>query len=102
MKANSDYGMYGMQLLNFPDNKLLEVHLNDYYVNCNDTFNLNQWYFILFTWDGDSAKYYVNGELIEQKTLTGTITADNEPLIIGQDLPVINEYLKGKLDEIRI
>ena len=66
-------------LLNFPDNKLLEVHLNDYYGNSNYTFNLDQWYFILFTWNGSSSKYYVNEEPIEQKTLTGTITADNEP-----------------------
>lgn len=102
VKANSGYGMYGMQLLNFSDAKLLEVHLNDYYINSNYTFSLNQWYFIVFTWDGGTAKYYANGYLIEQKTLTGTITADNEPLIIGQDPPEINEYLKGKLDEIRI
>lgn len=102
VKSNSGYGMYGMQLLNFSDAKQLEVHLNSYYANANYTFSLNQWYFVVFTWDGNTARYYVNGSQIGQKSVTGNITSDNEPLIIGQDPPEINEYLKGKLDEIRI
>ncbi len=101
-KANNGYGMYGIQLLDFSNSKQIEVHLNNFYVNSDYTFSLSQWYFVVFTWDGGTARYYVNGDLIEQKTLTGTITPDNEPLIIGQDMPEVNEKLKGKLDEIRI
>ena len=99
-KSNtSSYGMYTMMVLQ--TNKL-EIILNSYKIWYDYTFQLNNWYFVVFTWDGSYGRYYVNGALIGTNTLTGTMTKDSKPLIIGKDTPEITEYLDGKLDDIRI
>lgn len=99
-KSNTDnYGMYTMMILE--DNKL-EIELNNSRVYYPYTFNLNSWYFIVFSWDSMQGKYYVNGNLIGSNNWTGSISIDSKPLIIGKDTPEATEYLDGKLDDIRI
>lgn len=99
---NSGYGMYGFQLINFSTRKQFEVQLKGNFLNADHIFNKNQWYFVVFTWDGERCKYYVNGFKIYEKSWNGTINSDSQPLLIGKDTPEITEFLDGKLDEIRI
>jgi outer membrane protein OmpA-like peptidoglycan-associated protein len=109
-KSNSSYwGMYTIQLLNLQTSrkfddyvKEFEVLFNEKFLSVNYRFELEHWYYVGLTWDGFICKYYVNGEKIEEKSFAGSIKGDNNPLILGKDTPSAVEYLKGKLDEIRI
>lgn len=98
-KSNtSDYGMYTMMIL--PDN--LEIVLNNKKIWYPYSFNLNTWYFVVFTWDGSKTNCYINNNHIGTGPFTSTLIQDSNPLIIGMDTPEITEYFKGVIDEIRI
>jgi trimeric autotransporter adhesin len=99
-KSNtSHYGMYTMMIL---EDDQLEIELNSTRVYYPYTFQLNTWYFIVFSWDGLQGKYYVNGNYVGSSNLSGLINLDSKPLMIGKDTPEVTEYLNGKLDDIRI
>jgi len=103
VKSNtSAYGMYGMQLINFTDRRQFEVHLNHEYRNLDCSFDRLRWYFLVFTWDGTTCRYYIDGGYSGQKSYSGILATDRVPLLIGIDPPELTEYLNGKLDEIRI
>jgi len=59
---------------------------------------------VVGTWDGDTLKLYIDGQLQNEITLTGTgqIVNSNQPLTIGNDLNGGNNYYIGRLDDIRI
>jgi hypothetical protein len=46
-------------------------------------YNIDTWYNVTTTYDGNTIKYYRNGTLIDSYSIVGTITTSNEPLIIG-------------------
>ncbi|MCX6132220.1 MAG: FG-GAP-like repeat-containing protein [Ignavibacteriales bacterium] len=66
------------------------------------SLQLNQWYFVVGTWDGITAKIYVNNSLLGSQSVSGQLVADSNPLTLGLDSPGSAEYLQGKLDDIRI
>ncbi len=65
-------------------------------------FNLHQWYFIATSFDGDTAKTWVNDSLVGISLLNTSIPVDNLNLTIGIDLPGIVEHFNGIIDEVRI
>jgi RHS repeat-associated protein len=74
-----------------------------------DMIPSNQWVLLTGTVNGDIAKSYINGQLIDTKTLSNSFTCNSsgEPLTIGahyySGVPSYWIYpLKGKIDEVRI
>lgn len=65
-------------------------------------FNLNQWYFIAATWDGDTAKAYVNDSLVTAQPFKFQMKANSLPLALGRDTGGAIDYYQGIMDEIRI
>jgi hypothetical protein len=63
---------------------------------------LNTWYFVAVTWDGEYLKFYLNGELDGVHELGGTFTPNDVTLFIGVDFPGGWEFWKGMIDEVRI
>ncbi len=60
----------------------------------------NTWYFATATYDGTKLKLYLNGNLENEKALTGTVTASSAPLLIGKRS---DGYMwNGNIDEARI
>ncbi len=63
----------------------------------------NQWYFVAFTYDGHTAKMYINGYLKDSKTRSGPFTPSTYDVYLGathdSNFPY---YLNGVIDEIRI
>lgn len=45
---------------------------------------------------------YVNGELEVTKNISGNITLNNQPLLIGTRLGLPSDTFKGIIDEVRI
>ena len=71
----------------------------------NDTTSIipGQWYYIVYTYDGQTSKLYINGELKSSLQKTATFTANTQDLFIGKhENPLYPYYFNGVIDEIRI
>jgi len=63
----------------------------------------NQWVHLAGTWDGSTAKLYVDGTVVKTRILTGTIPASTGMLRIGGTTVFGgNQFLDGLIDEVRI
>ncbi len=81
-------------------NYLFGINNEDYWSTQNSLVTAGEWYYIVFTYDGQERKLYINGELKESKADTGTI--DN-----GGNLTIGNraghsEPMDGQVDDIKI
>jgi len=66
----------------------------------------NKWYHIAYSFsdENDIANLYLNGEVVDSKIETPTITYDSEPLLIGasNDSQTPQAFFKGDIDAVRI
>ncbi len=61
------------------------------------------WYAVIFTYDGQYAKLYINGVLKETNEVSTTFTPNNVPVYIGKGPASAFPYwFTGVMDEIRI
>ena len=67
----------------------------------NSTVEINQWYHIVATVEGSTAKIYIDGEFDAQQTRLGPAAVDTAPLTFGL-FPDSSNYFPGWLDEIAI
>jgi len=71
--------------------------------NSNDYVKTNQWYSIVYTFDGTYSKLYVNGILVSQIAGHTTFDANTNSLFIGRNQdPNYPYYFNGIIDEIKI
>lgn len=61
-----------------------------------------KWHFIVGTYDGQTAKLYVDGKLEDEKSLSGPLLRDTHPLAIGREAVQLENYFPGTIDEVRI
>jgi hypothetical protein len=64
--------------------------------------NTGEWYHIAYTYDGSTARSYVNGELDFERAHAGAVAIDTSVLAIGAGYWQNNEYFAGILDEVRV
>ncbi len=81
-------------------------HPNWYWVHSSLSLNVNQWNFIVFTYDGNAVRLYVNGSnQTQQWAYTGTVTDrtgyENSELRLGNRSSG-NYPMTGWLDEFRL
>lgn len=62
---------------------------------------LNTWYFVAGTYDGTTAKLYINGTEVSSTTTSGNIVTNTSPLTIGRD-PNLGRFFDGRIDEVRV
>lgn len=61
------------------------------------------WYAVAYTYDGTTARFYINGALAQTTVKSDTFTPNTDDLFIGYSPEVGGEYwLNGVIDEIRI
>ena len=60
------------------------------------------WIFLSATYDSTQAKLYVNGVLDTTISFTGSIGYSTNDLVIGYTTSGVNDYYKGRIDEIRV
>jgi len=61
----------------------------------------DEWYHIAMTYDGSSMKLYVNGQLKNQKAVTGNLKINNRNFSIGSDNGA-QKFFNGSIDDIRL
>jgi len=73
-------------------------------VSSNETFvQTGQWYYLAFTYDGVTAKFYVNGQLTDSTTKTVSFTPNTHDLFFGKtENSTYPYYFNGAIDEVRI
>lgn len=63
---------------------------------------MGAWYNLTYVEDVNDIKFYIDGQLFLTAPCSTSIVPNNHPLIIGFDPPVVSEYFRGAMDEIRI
>lgn len=84
---------------------LFESGYNISYIGCNYTWNFNEWHHLAVTYSRltDSAKFYVDGNLLSAKEYLGAFTPDLvNSYVIGRSLSGPDEYSDGMIDEVRV
>jgi hypothetical protein len=71
-------------------------------VGSNGTIPSNTWTHVAATWDGATAKLYINGVLDNTATHTGTVGSNANLRGIGDYSPNSSGSFLGKIDELRI
>ncbi|RLF49965.1 MAG: hypothetical protein DRN24_07295, partial [Thermoplasmata archaeon] len=75
-----------------PDGNILYGYINGNSVSTSVDTN---WHYVVLTYDGNEMKLYVDGELKNNQSLTGSINTNENNLLLG-------DYLTGTLDEVRV
>ncbi|MCK4447098.1 MAG: DUF1565 domain-containing protein, partial [Candidatus Marinimicrobia bacterium] len=93
---------YEIYYLRFYNNSL-----NFYLSGCDhmisyssSNFDINKWYFITATYDGDNMKLYVDGVNVISEVETDKILTGDDPLVIGGSIQGC--YFNGTIDEVNI
>ncbi|WP_341716637.1 LamG-like jellyroll fold domain-containing protein [Micromonospora sp. FIMYZ51] len=79
----------------------LESGGQSYQVNGSTPLPTNAWSHLAVTYDGSTARLYVNGTRVAQTSLTGALDVDGGAVTIGGN-EVWGEYFSGLIDEVRI
>jgi hypothetical protein len=79
-----------------------QAGLNNVWVEfCGKNISVDRWYHVVFTWDGNEIKTYLNGVETNKKSFTGTIPVNADALLIGTYSLTVGR-LNGTIDEVRI
>ncbi len=80
------------------------VAFGDWYTSAGATYDtpLETWFNIAATWDGLTARFYVNGQYIGGDDVTASVTDDGRDLVIGADYPGAYESFWGTIDDVRV
>ena len=65
-------------------------------------YSLHNWTYIVGTYDGTTMRLYVNGQLENSMSTTGTLAQEISPLLIGTRLGLPSDTFEGKIDDVRI
>jgi hypothetical protein len=66
------------------------------------TLPLNTWSHLALTYDGATLRLYVNGQLVQSRSQTGSLPSTSGVLSIGNNSIWPDEAFFGRIDEIRI
>jgi hypothetical protein len=65
-------------------------------------YQANRWYLITGVFKNNTMYLYVNGELEATETVSGEVTTNTSPLLIGARLGLPSDTFKGTIDDVRI
>lgn len=103
---NDPYNSYGLGLNTFPTNSKWSGGISNGTVGSlssavsSANAPLNQWVFLVSTYDGANVKLYENGVLVATTPKTGNIGYSSLPFRIGG--AVNGQNMTGKIDDVRI
>ncbi len=80
----------------------MRTNVKYFSVPTSTPLQLNQWHMITATWDGSTAKVYIDDEVVAISNFPGTIKYDNNNLYIGRDGYYDKNLFTGIIDEVKI
>jgi hypothetical protein len=84
-------------------NLQLEVTVNNStFTDTSVVLDKRRWYHVGATYGNGRIKLYINGKVVLDNPLVGTINADASLLTLGKHPNSNTEFFRGKIDEIRI
>lgn len=103
MKANHGGWSNGYGLTIDSDNTL-DFHPNYWGSRLKTTYTLplNQWTHVAGTFDGTTARVYINGVLHSSKAMSSGIPVNTNVLEIGGDVGIPSYSFSGLIDEVRV
>ncbi len=75
---------------------------NNYFVTTRNTYNDNNWHYVVVTYDKSILKLYVDNVLVTSKNTNAIPAMNSMPLVIGKDSNTNKRYFKGYIDEVRV
>ena len=102
---NTDFGSVLLEANWDAGGILFASGYNANYIGCDYTWNFNEWHHLAATYStvSDSAKFYVDGNLICTKEYNEIFSADAlNSYAVGRSLSGPDEYSDGQIDELRI
>ncbi|MFO0891121.1 MAG: DUF4082 domain-containing protein [Isosphaeraceae bacterium] len=100
------YALYGSTVgtgPNAPSPPAAVVNRNgtDYSARGSSTLPVDSWSFLAGTYDGNVARFYLNGNLVRSTTVGGNLISSTGALRIGGN-SIWGEYFNGLIDEVRV
>ncbi|MEV0613863.1 LamG-like jellyroll fold domain-containing protein [Nonomuraea sp. NPDC050404] len=77
------------------------VDYTSYEADGTSALPVNTWSHLATTYDGTTARLYVNGTQVGQVPVTGNVDMDDGNLLIGGNI-IWGEYFAGLIDEVRV
>ena len=94
------YALYAAEGSGTPPAGHVLVNNTDTGTANGNPLNTGQWAFLTATYDGTTLSTFVNGVLVDQANVSGSITKTSDPLRIGGDWS--GEMFSGLIDNVRI
>ncbi|MFG1617937.1 LamG-like jellyroll fold domain-containing protein [Nonomuraea wenchangensis] len=105
MKEHSEwggvYGLYASSQYNNAPGGWLQTSDAGGGIVSGSALPLNQWSHLALTYDGSTARLYVNGSPVSQPAMTGAVLDDGGALRIGGNA-FWGEFYSGLIDEVRV
>ena len=80
---------------------VVETDVGSNYIVVLDVWSANEWVFVACTYEGDTGKLYVDGNLEGSFTQTGTLLGGGDGVHVMAD-DDLNEFTDGQMSEVRI
>lgn len=98
---------HGVGMCIYSGSNIVRYHLKTNageFTDGNGTTSLTpeEWYHIAYTYDGKTARSYVEGKVDFERAMSGAVVIDVTTLTIGAGYWQNSEYFVGILDEVRI
>jgi len=96
---SSAYGLY----LNAPGTTLtFYANVSGEWTGLNAPMPQGQWTHLAGTFDGDTVRLRIDGEIVGETARRGRLVANGSPLEIGGEVGAQRRFLNGAVDEIRV
>lgn len=82
--------------------KKVEVKVGAKTVSTTTALTTGQWVHVAATYSSSNLKLYINGELINSTTGSGSLAIDASPFTIGRKPATNSNYYHGYMDEVRV
>ena len=98
---------YGIYLINGNLGTGIQARVSGSWLKSESTnqYNVNQWFNIVGTYDGNKFKVFVNGNKVSENIVNGVLIPNNQNLFLGRNSTLYGTFpyrLNGLLDDVRI